>query len=114
MRGIAFAAVVVFVCIWIGLIVRLVGAIFFASARRRVTAHPYLHGLWFLIALLITVAALFPVSSRPRDQPWARTMATMAMLETACKSYHTEYGSFPAGNNAAITSALRGANFRNI
>ena len=41
-------------------------------------------------------------------------MRMMSYMQIACKSYQTEYGSLPAGNNTDITSALRGANPRNI
>ena len=94
--------------IWVGSAIRLVSAIFFASVRKQLIAHPFLHGLWFFVALLITAAA-FSLSSLPfppREPRGARTMATVACLETACQRHLTEYGSLPSGDNAAITKAL--------
>ncbi|HUJ71346.1 MAG TPA: hypothetical protein VLZ30_03825 [Verrucomicrobiae bacterium] len=38
----------------------------------------------------------------------------IAALETACKTYHTKYGDFPAGDNSAIAAALLGGNSQKI
>jgi Type II secretion system (T2SS), protein G len=99
--------------IWIGVLVRLIGAIFSTRIRKLVAARPLLHYIWALVALLLAAAVLWPpINSSPRKSPVAQAMWTLARLETGCKGYRLAYESFPAGDNAAIARALSGANPR--
>jgi hypothetical protein len=100
--------------IWVGIAVRLVGAIFSARIRKLVAARPFLHLVWGLVALLLVAPVLRPPLSAPPEAQRLRTIRALAGLQTACRAYQTEYGLPPAGDNATIAKALRGANPRGI
>jgi hypothetical protein len=97
------------------IVVHLIWAIFSVQTRKLIAAHPFLHGIWLLMALLtIAVASIsvFPNHVPPGKVP--RALVTMSSLEIACKAYQAEYALLPTGDNATITKGLRGANPRNI
>ena len=70
----------VLLAIWVGAAVRLVGAIFFVSERKRVIAHPFLHGLWFFVALLLIVSVFLALPSTPRQARRSQSQAMLAAL----------------------------------
>jgi len=104
--------VVVFLfAFWLGALSYVVGAIFSRTARKRIAAHPYLFGLWFLVAVFLGVLAFFPDIGPPHTHPvLPRAQVMILSLDTACKAYYAEYGSYPAGDNAAIVRQFRGDN----
>ena len=101
--------------IWIGAVVRLVGAIFSIRLRKLIAARPVLHCLWFFAALLVTAAVFLAprLLLRPHTSR-VRALVTMSALRMACKAYQVEYNSLPSSDNAAIIKSLHGANPRKI
>jgi hypothetical protein len=107
--------IVVSVAFLVGAAVRILGALFSVRIRTQIVAHPVLHGLWFLGALLFGAATFFaPTSRGPHEPGILKTSVTRSALKTACKSFLVEYKMFPSGDNATITAALRGANPRRV
>jgi type II secretory pathway pseudopilin PulG len=109
------AIIVILVALWVSAAVHFIGAVFSARIRTQIATQPVLHGLWLFVALVLAAAVLWSsgtISTPPSKL--VRAATNMAGLKTACESYRLTYDSFPSGDNAAITKALRGVNPRNI
>lgn len=95
-------------------LLRWVMAALFKSVRSYVAVHRFPSVLWWFFAIAFFITLLSPGGGVHGSALKVVAKNDLTQIVSGLRNYKTEYGDFPQGTNAQITTALRGDNVRNI